>query len=233
MSSPRPELRLDWCSHQAARYAVEHWHYSRSLPPPPHNRIGVWENSKFIGCILFGRGASPQLLRPYGLKNTEGAELVRVALDAHLTPVSRIVSIAIKFLQLRSPGLRLLVSFADPDKGHQGSIYQAMNWTYLGLTSPSSTYRDKTGKVWHERMISRRGYNLVFGEIRPVLKPSECEKINLPGKHRYLMPLDPEMRAQIAPLSKPYPKRAGSIASDASATHAGEGGAIPTPALSA
>ena len=28
------------------------------------------------------------------------------------------------------------------------------------------------------------------------------------SKHRYLMPLDEAMRAQIAPLAKPYPKRA-------------------------
>lgn len=52
-----------------------------------------------------------------------------------------------------------------------------------------------------------------------------------PGKHRYLMPLDDEMRAKIAPLARPYPKRAGSIASDATANHAGKGSATPTPAL--
>ena len=29
----------------------------------------------------------------------------------------------------------------------------------------------------------------------------------MPGKYRYLMPLDKEMSAKIAPLAKPYPKR--------------------------
>jgi hypothetical protein len=51
------------------------------------------------------------------------------------------------------------------------------------------------------------------------------------AKYRYLMPLDDEMRAKIAPLAKPYPKRAGSIVTDAPANHAGEGGSVPTPAL--
>ena len=32
-------------------------------------------------------------------------------------------------------------------------------------------------------------------------------KVKVPGKHRYLMPLDPEMRAKILPLAQPYPKR--------------------------
>jgi hypothetical protein len=26
--SSKPVLKLDWCSHAAAKYAVEHWHYS-------------------------------------------------------------------------------------------------------------------------------------------------------------------------------------------------------------
>lgn len=52
-----------------------------------------------------------------------------------------------------------------------------------------------------------------------------------PGKHRYLMPLDDEMRAKIAPLARPYPKRAGSADSGTLANHAGGGGATPTPAL--
>ncbi len=29
----------------------------------------------------------------------------------------------------------------------------------------------------------------------------------MPGKHRYLFPLDDAMKAQVAPLAKPYPKR--------------------------
>jgi hypothetical protein len=57
--------------------------------------------------------------------------------------------------------------------------------------------------------------------------------INTGSKHKYLYPLDKAMRAQIAPLAKPYPKRpcAASIDSDAPATQAGEGGATPTAAL--
>ncbi len=64
-----------------------------------------------------------------------------------------------------------------------------------------------------------------------VLDPN-IRRISGSSKHRYLMPLDPDMRAKILPLAKPYPKRAGSIVADAPANHAGEGGSIPTPALS-
>jgi hypothetical protein len=34
-----PELKLDWCSHQAAEYAVDHWHASRIKTPVKHKYL--------------------------------------------------------------------------------------------------------------------------------------------------------------------------------------------------
>ena len=93
--SHRPDLLIDWCSVAAARYATSHWHYSRSMPCPPYNVLGCWEDRRFIGSILFSRGAGSNMLRPFGLTAIEGCELTRVALTDHATPVSRIVTIAI------------------------------------------------------------------------------------------------------------------------------------------
>ena len=218
--------RLDWCSHEAARYAVHHWHYSHSLPTPPLVKIGVWENARFIGCVLFSKGASSSLLRPYGLKPTEGCELTRVALDRHETPVSKIVSIAIRLLKKSNPALRLIVSFADPNQGHEGVIYQAMNWTYTGVTSGSVEYIDQSGKKWHSRQVSNRGYNRQYGELRRCPKPSECQTIDLQGKHRYLYSLDEEMKGRLERFRVSYPKQkscATSETSDTPCTPAGRG----------
>ena len=52
-------LHLDWCSYEAAKYAVEHWHYSHSLPIGKLVKIGVWEDDQFIGAVVFGYGANP------------------------------------------------------------------------------------------------------------------------------------------------------------------------------
>lgn len=227
------ELRLDWCSHEAARFACENWHYSKTMPVPPIVAIGVWEDSKYIGCVLFSRGASPDLLRPYGLKNTEGCELTRIALSKHKTPVSRIIRIALKLLSDKDKGLRLVVSFADPNHDHHGGIYQAGNWIFSGDSSPSKSYIDKGGKRWHTRQVSITGQRIQYGQVREVPKPSDCVAITEIGKHRYLMPLDDEMRRKIEPLRKPYPKKpcAGSETVTRPPIQAGEGGSIPTPAL--
>lgn len=227
----KPDLKLDWCSHEAAKYAVEHWHYSKSLPTPPLVKVGVWENGQYIGCVLFSRGANNNLGKPYGCTTTQACELTRVALDQHSTSVSRIVSLAIKFLRKNSPGLRLVISFADPNQGHVGGIYQAGNWLYMGQTPPSQKYIDQNGREWHQRQVSKSGVKPQYGELRRVAKIDDCRKIPQLGKHRYLMPLDEEMRQRILPLAKPYPKRAASIGSDAPVHQTGEGGADPTAAL--
>ena len=216
-------LRLDWCSHAAALYAVQQWHYSRSLPPPPHNRVGVWEHGRFIGCVLFARGASPDLLKPYGLATTEGCELVRIALTTHQAPVSRIVTIALRFLLTRSPKLRLVVSFADPAAGHHGGIYQALGWTYLGMTAGSTEYIDATGRRWHNRMISPTGHTKVYGHYRRVLRPDQCQRVTCPGKHRYAWAIDPQLAAVLEQRAQPYPKRVRSADSGTAAPTAGDG----------
>ena len=151
-------LRIDWASHQAAEYACKNFHYSKSIPVPPIVKVGAWENDKYIGCVLFSRGASSNLLKPYGLNQDQGCELTRVALTSHKTPVSRIMMLAIKFLKKKCPELKLIVSFADPQCGHHGGIYQATNWLYVGDTAKGKEYWHK-GKRLHSRQVSEKGWN--------------------------------------------------------------------------
>lgn len=203
----KAELKIDWASHEAAKHACLNWHYSKSIPVPPLVKIGVWEKSKFIGVVIFSRGASSNLMKPYGLTQAQGCELTRIALSKHTNPVSRIVRLAILFLKKNSPDLRLIVSFADPQYGHHGGVYQAGNWIFAGDTASGKEYWHN-GKRLHSRQVSEKGWNIQQGSRRKTVKPSECKIIKTAGKHRYLMPLDKDMKERILPLSKPYPKRA-------------------------
>jgi hypothetical protein len=189
----KPGLKIDWATHEAAKYACLNWHYSKSLPAGKVVKVGAWENGKFIGVVLFSWGANHNLSKPYELVMTECCELVRVALTRHVTPVSRIITIAIKLLKKQSQGLRLVISYADTSQGHHGGIYQATNWIYTGTILQASTAEYK-GKVAHKRTFDSAG---IKGYILQPAKP----------KHKYLMPLDAAMHEKIAALAKPYPKR--------------------------
>ncbi|HQY59816.1 MAG TPA: protein Mom [Polyangiaceae bacterium] len=200
-------LKLDWCSHAAAKWAVENWHYSKTMPVSKNARLGVWEDGAFIGAVVFATGANMSLGAPYGLTSLEVCELVRVALKAHKAPVSRIVAIALRMLKKHCPGTRLVVSFADPMEGHTGGIYQAGGWLYTGRSSDSYEFR-LNGKRLQKRAYT--GFN--FSDLKRQKLPPGAVKVPTVGKHRYLMPLDAEMRARLAGRAMPYPKRNALVA---------------------
>jgi hypothetical protein len=182
-------------------------------------KVGAWESGKFIGVVIFGRGANNNIGKPYRLSQIECCELVRIALTDHASPVTRIASQAIRFLKCNAPTMRLIVSYADPLQGHHGGIYQAGNWVYVGASQAQQEVMHN-GKVMHKRTA-----NSLFGTIKGM------QKSPIMWKHKYLMPLDVEMKTRILPLSKPYPKRAQGDTKDAPANPAGEGGSTPTCAL--
>ena len=221
----KADLRLDWCSYQAAKWAVEHWHYSKRMPSGKLVKIGVYERGEFIGVVLFGWGATSALVKAYGLKQTQGAELVRVALKQHESTVSRIVSIALKMLKKEMQGLRLVVSFADPDQSHVGGIYQAGGWFYCGMSQASDEY------IVNGRRYQGRSFRNSFGGME---HDQRVKIVKGSSKYRYLYPLDDAMRQQIEPLRKPYPKRvprgSGEI-DNAADTNLQTGGARPTDPL--
>jgi hypothetical protein len=203
-----------------------HWHYSKRMPIGKLVKAGAWEDGQFIGCVLFARGNTPTLGDRYGLQMVEVCELVRVALCAHRSAVSRIVAIALRMLRCACPGLRLVVSFADPAQGHVGSIYQAGGWVYTGKSEPSWQWLHE-GRWKHNREITSGA----FGGDRKVTNYAMLPKRLPLGKHRYLYPLDQAMKEQIALLAKPYPKRAAGVDSDTAGHQPAEGGARPTAAL--
>jgi hypothetical protein len=234
-----PSLKIDWCTKKAAEYAVTHWHYSRTLPHQKLVCLGVWEADAFVGCVLFGDGANNKMFEPYGLDYTDGCELVRVALRAHVTPVSRIVAIALRFLKKKCPGLRLVVSFADPEQGHVGGIYQAGGWIYAGKTTAADEYlvngRRVHGRALRSTRSTHKSGNVVADNVlewaRLVLDP-KASKVEGSSKHRYLMPLDAATRARILPLSRPYPKKKPCVENSSPAgTTIGEGSATLTSTL--
>lgn len=195
-------LKIDWASTEAAKYACTTWHYSKSMPVGSMVKIGAWEDDKFIGVVIFSHGSNCNIGAPYGMTQYECIELTRVALASHKTEVSRIIAIALKFLRKHCPKLQLIVSFADPEAGHHGGIYQAGGWLYAGKTKPTWEYR-----VNGERLNKRAFTGGQFGKATRAAVPRNAVRVDVLGKHRYLLPLCDAARAKIAHLAEPYPKR--------------------------
>lgn len=193
------------CSRKAAEYAVMHWHYSQKMPAGKLITLGAWEGGRYIGAVIYGRGANNRLGQPYGLNQSQVVELVRVALTGHTAPVSQIVAETLRALRATNPGLRLVVSYADPEQGHHGGIYQAGNWIYTG-TSTAQSELIIGGKFVHKRTA-----HALYGTASPERIAAVTGKTvtwsPVYWKHTYLMPLDRAMRRQIWRLRKTPPTR--------------------------
>jgi hypothetical protein len=180
------------CSHEAAKFAVMNWHYSQAMPVGKLIYHGIWENEKFIGAIIYGRGANHRLGEPYNLTQIECCELVKVALSSHLAPVSQMLSESLKILKKTNPGLRLVISYADTKQGHKGGIYQATNWIYTG--------QSQTTREW---FIDGKWVHNRIGSSHPKRNPKNTREGS--KKHTYIMPLDKAMRRKVATMAKDYP----------------------------
>lgn len=211
-------LTIAPCSREAAQHAVMNWHYSKRMPSGRLVYRGVWEDSRYLGAVIFGRGANDRMLQPFNLRQGEGCELVRVALRDHQAPVSQIIAAALSSIHEALPGLRLIVSYADPVHGHHGGIYQAGNWVYLGVGTTQTRWHFN-GVQRHSRTVaalltSVRGTSnaRLDGEqtltwLRRVYDPA-ARKVTVPAKHRYVMPLDRQMRRLVQKQAQPYPRAA-------------------------
>lgn len=210
-------MRLTKATPQAIKFACTHYHYSHSVPANPIGYNVYNDNDEWCGVILYAVGATPNIGKPYNLPTGGVLELVRVALNGKQEHTSQAVAMSLKFLKIDVPQCRLVVSYADCDQQHLGTIYQATNWIYTGLRDKGDYSFIINGKNTHRRSVHSKMV-VIDGKkvhcpgninaVRKFLDPN-AEIFVTEGKRKYLMPMDKKMRKQILPLAKPYPKNEG------------------------
>ena len=197
-------------------------------------KVGVWEDGKFIGAIIFGDGLlGPKSIVYGGVDKFKMAEIVRIALREH-----QHAGVENDFDSHKAPAQAAALESSSSSRSpterenHHGGIYQASNFVYTGMSEPGRMFRHRaTGRILHNRAVSVNGYRSHFGHVRKVPRHDACDIVASSRKHRYLLPLTPEMKTLIEKMRKPYIKRATSDTSDTPGVHPGEGRAARTVAL--
>ena len=151
-------MRLSIASNKAIRYACMNFHYAKAVPV---NTIGynVYnDDGEWCGVVLYGTGANNEIGTEYNLQQGQVLELVRVALNGKQHYTSQVVAMSLNQLHKDCPLCKLVVSYADIDKKHLGTIYQATNWIYVGakLQNKHDASWVVNGKRYHGRIMSMR-----------------------------------------------------------------------------
>ena len=149
-------MTLTRATHKAVKYACMNFHYAKAVPVSPLAYNVFNDNDEWCGVIIYSYGANNNIGTKFNLNQGEIVELVRVALNGKQGATSKAVSMSLKKLHGDAPYVRLVVSYADKDQSHLGTIYQATNWIYVGEVM--SNHHDSSwivnGKRYHGRIIS-------------------------------------------------------------------------------
>ena len=200
-------ITLKRATPEAVRYACLHFHYAKCVPCCEYAYNVYNSQNEWCGCIIFSSGATPKIATAIGMKTGEVLELVRVALNGKQPCTSECVAASMRQLHKDAPQVKIVVSFADCDQNHYGTIYQATNWIYLGEKSGSG-YRFfiVNGKRMHPKSVYSKGWVQSLSWLRQNIDPN-AQEIQSEGKRKYIFVFDKKLRKEWQKKALPYPKK--------------------------
>ena len=159
---------------------------------------GIFFGRYLGGVVCFGRTAGTQVSR--SICGSEHAEkvvtLCRGACVHWAHPHSASFLIAEACRQMAMKSFHVFVAYSDPEAGEIGTIYQASNWLYCGMTNPTAKFRTPDGKIHDSRQVScltrdRTGGTIKYkrsrAEQKEMLVEQGCEFFEGTPKHRYVL----------------------------------------------
>lgn len=170
--------------------------------------FGIFFSDRLLGALTFGVGPTNAHRLVEGAARDDCLTLTRLWLSDELprNSESRTLGVAARALR-RHTAVKFIISYADPSQGHVGTIYQASNWLYTGLSQASPLYDIGDGIARHSRSLSHAyGSHCIKHFARHGV---EIKKVPQAAKHRYVYFLDPSFRHRLNVPVLPYPKKAG------------------------
>lgn len=174
---------------------VETWHYSKSINGVKASHcFGLYHGDVLIGAMIYGTLGMANAWKKYGDSEDKVLELRRLCCidDTPKNTESYFIGRTLRFLK-QNTTVESIVSYADCNQGHEGTIYKASNFRYLGKTSSGRVIiRKSDGRQYHDKAI-RTKYK---GELKPFarklkeqLENGEAYYKNTVGKNIYLYKL--------------------------------------------
>jgi len=192
--------------HNRAFPFVSEYHYSGGMGNAAMPYGIVQEHTgELVGVVAFHTPISENVRASvFGPDHVDSVtELHRMAIhpDAPHNTASWAISRALSSLKSDKPKYKAVLSFADTTEGHDGTVYQAANADYAGMSQTATFYRDDDGRLRAPRQCGEN----VDPEARG------WEKESRDAKHRYVFWIpDPyeskdDLRERCELELQPYP----------------------------
>lgn len=159
---------------------------------------GFFYEDKLVGCITYGLPASPNVCRGICGEQyfNDVIELTRLWIcdSVGKNAESFLIGNTIKKINKK-----IIVSYSEPDFGHVGTVYQATNFIYTGLTAK------RTNRVAIDGSTKKHNRHECKKKEGTILVPR-------PRKHRYIY-FNVKQKERVELINalkyeiKPYPKK--------------------------
>lgn len=169
-------------SQEAMRMVVEN-HYLHRRASAMYC-YGLFDGEEMIGCVVYGKPASNALCK--GVCGPEEAEkvieLTRLWIQDG-TPKNTESYLIGRSLRLLPKDRDIIVSYAEIQAGHVGTVYQATNWIYTGMSDRHVEWRLDGQNGNHSRHLFDQhggvnGAKEYYG--------ARLQRHERPRKHRYI-----------------------------------------------
>lgn len=179
---PLHSFRVEKIDTKKGKEFVKQHHYSHGIHNGPMC-YGLFSGFNLIGVIAFATPCSENVCASvFGIEEKRSVtELHRLVLldEVQKNAESWFISRALKQFKQDRPNYNAVLSFADATQGHIGTIYQATNAIYTGMSGKATFYFDETGRLRHPR---QNGKNIT----PEIAKKLNWKPVKREGKHRYL-----------------------------------------------
>jgi len=204
LHSSARDIRVAVVPHAIARALIVRWHYLGTMPAGTKLVFGAFLGERIIGAVTLGIGPmfGHRLLRD--ARPEDGLTLSRFVLlpERPANAASRVLGTVLRLLR-RDTDRRFVLSYADPEHGHHGGIYQAANFVYVGTCEPQPALDLGDGVLRHSRSVgSAFGTHSREHFARHGLT---VRAVPVAPKHTYLW-IVPEWRDRLLVAPRPYPK---------------------------
>jgi hypothetical protein len=186
-----------------ARPFIEQWHYSHKVPTGKNFFFAMESgeqadlfSAETYAIACYGHSASQSmhtgLARMTGLDVTidNMLELRRLCRREPKDgkPLTWFLSRCHKLL--KKQGIKYIVSFSDPYHDHNGGIYKAANFEYLGKTQAAVHNKNEKGEVIHRRIPYHHKRKMKYPDgvgMEMARRDLGLEKFTTPPKDRWFI----------------------------------------------
>ena len=152
------DFKIESVDRKVIQSFIHKWHYSHDTNGIQQRQcFALYNDDKIIGAIIYAIPSMPNTAKKYNPDNPDKCwELRRLCCidDTPTNTESYFIGQTLRWIR-QNTDIEVIVSYADLEQGHEGIIYKATNFHYLGQSGGGQILM-VDGKKYHARSLNQK-----------------------------------------------------------------------------